>query len=229
MLVSAVTSAVVSAAILFGTGVGTSMLSSETVVVPDLRGLSHDSALTRLAPLRLRLVVAGEQHDPEIAENAICQQQPRPGSQLLTAEAISVHTSLGQPLVEVPDVTGRTVAEALRLLDGAGLRAGSVDRTGTGSADTVVSTHPEPAELIARGAHVDLVAVPERRLVSVPSVVGESIRQARELIVNADLSIGRIRTRFDDRQPPFITLSQDPEAGSQVEPGTDVDLVRNEE
>ena len=228
VLTSAITSAVVCSAILFGTGLGGTVFS-DPITVRDLTGMSRESAAALLESQGLRLVVAGEQHDDAVPVGQICQQQPLPDSQLRRGDAVTVMTSLGEEQVVVPDLTGRPLDVARRALPRARLRVGAIERGGEGEPNTVVSTRPEAGEEVSPGSRVVIVATPERRLVAVPDVVGRSIREARETVTAAGLTVGRVRRRFDGDRPAFRILSQTPEAGTEVEPGAEVELVMNEE
>jgi serine/threonine-protein kinase len=61
--------------------------------------------------------------------------------------------------------------------------------------------------------------------VRVPEVVGETEREARELIGEAGLAVGEVSFRADPDARRNTVLEQDPNADQYVAPGTEVDLV----
>jgi len=229
VLVSTITSAVVSGAMLLGVQVGGSLVGGEPVAVPDVVGMSPEGAGAVLRERGLRLLVDGEMHDSDVEPGEICAQEPGPSSHVPPDTMIHVHTSSGPEPIPVPALAGRMVAEAERAIREAGLVVGEVtEEEGDGEPGTVVRSEPVAGESLVAGGTVALVARPEQQLVEVPDVTGRSIRQAREAIGEAGLEVGRVRYRFDDLRRPYQVLSQDPEGGEEVEPGTEIELTVNE-
>ena len=65
-------------------------------------------------------------------------------------------------------------------------------------------------------------------LVTIPDVVGLTQSAAEVAIVAAGLSVGTITTQSSKTVPAGSVISQAPEAGTEVTPGTEVDLVVSE-
>ena len=59
----------------------------------------------------------------------------------------------------------------------------------------------------------------------VPAVVGETEKEARTLIGDAELAVGDVTFRTDPDAKRNTVLEQDPNADQYVDPGTDIDLV----
>jgi serine/threonine-protein kinase len=228
VVVSALTSAVVSAGILLGVQSGVTLLEPPQPV-PDVTGMTPTGAGALLQDQGLSLMVDGEVHDPDVEVGHICRQEPRSGSHLERGAVVHVHTSLGPEPVTVPRVAGRAVAEATAALEEAGLTVGGVTREeGEGEPDTVLRSAPAAGERVEPGARVALVALPATRMVEVPDVGGQSVRRARSALEEAGLTVGEERRRFDDLRRPYIILEQEPEAGAEVPEGSAVNLVVNE-
>jgi len=228
VIVSAITSAVVSAGILLGVQSGMTLIEPPQPV-PDVTGMTPTGAGALLQDQGLSLMVDGEVHDPDVDEGSICRQEPRSGSHLERGEVVHVHTSLGPEPVLVPRVSRSTVAEASAAIEEAGLTVGEVTReAGAGEPDTVLRSTPAAGERVEPDSRVDLVALPAQRMVEVPDVGGQSIRRARAAIEEAGLTVGEETRRFDDLRRPYIVLEQDPEAGAEAVEGSAVDLVVNE-
>jgi beta-lactam-binding protein with PASTA domain len=60
---------------------------------------------------------------------------------------------------------------------------------------------------------------------AVPSLIGAGLGDARDRLVARDLAIGRIDTVPMPGQPANVVVYQDPPAGTQVAPGTAIDIV----
>jgi serine/threonine-protein kinase len=126
----------------------------------------------------------------------------------------------------VPDLAALTLEEAGAKLAEVGLTLGEVSGPEGGANRRVVASQPEAGQKVAAGDPVGLTL--ELALVEVPKVTGLSVRKATESIESAGLKVGRVRVRFDDGRPPWAILRQTPDAGENVEPGSVVELVRNE-
>lgn len=61
--------------------------------------------------------------------------------------------------------------------------------------------------------------------VRVPAVVGQDLELAKNAIEEAQLEMGTVTPQETDQQPQDFVLSQEPEAGTQVEKGTPVNLT----
>jgi len=228
LAISALTSLLVSAAVSFAVSRG--ILFPDDQRVPDLVGLSPDAARDMLEARDLRMVSRGEVYSDETEEGAIAEQQPGEGSTLRAGDEVTVRVSRGPEGVEVPEVIGLLLAPAQARLVNAGLSpVEPPTEGGEGRPGSVSSTEPSAGQRVERGARVVLTVVPEPRVVVVPDVGGQSIRHARTTLSEAELTVGETRRRFNDLRPPYIVLEQTPAAGTEVEPGSAVNLVINED
>ena len=91
----------------------------EPVTVPQLSLLSLDDAQARLKPFDLTATVT-EEHSETVPEGRVISQGLESGAQAHRGDSVPVVVSLGQPFVEVPDVTLKPVAEARQILEDAG-------------------------------------------------------------------------------------------------------------
>jgi beta-lactam-binding protein with PASTA domain len=226
IVVSAITAALVSAGVVLAMVEGFRLVPDEEV--PELSGLTIDGARGVLDARGLRLVQRGERHHPEIVEGLVVAQEPGARSVVRGGSEITVFVSLGPDRVELPDLTGLHEPAATARLANLGLRT-TTREGGEGEAGTVSSMRPAAGTAVERDTSVELTIVPAETLVTVPDLTGVASRTARETIVAAGLVVGRIRTGFDGDRSPYIVLRQTPEAGTQVQPGTEIELVVNED
>lgn len=224
--VSVITSALVSAGVVLAMVEGFRLVPDEEV--PELAGLTIDGARGVLDARGLRLVQRGERHHDEIAEGLIAAQEPGARSVVRGGAEITVFVSLGPDRVELPDLTGLHAPAATARLANLGLRT-TTREGGEGDAGSVASMRPPAGTRVERDTTVELTIVPAQTLVTVPDLTGVVSRTARETIVQAGLVVGRVRTGFDGDRSPYIVLRQTPAPGTQVEPGTEIELVVNED
>ncbi len=92
----------------------------EQVAVPDVTGLSRESAEDSLRAEGLKVVVREEPSDKPAGE--VISQDPGAGTEVDAGSRVTITVSTGPEQVSVPDVTGLPVADARRALKQAGLK-----------------------------------------------------------------------------------------------------------
>jgi beta-lactam-binding protein with PASTA domain len=153
-----------------------------------------------------------------------------------------------QQLVRVPDLGGRTVEEARRLLAAAGLEVGRVaEGTGEGTPGTIMQQQPRAGSVVAPKSDVRLWLVPPRQVatrpqepvitirppvaqpqqgparVTVPRVIGRTPQEARTALAAAGLEVGAVAEVADGGAPGTV-VRQYPAAGAPAEPKSQVRL-----
>jgi eukaryotic-like serine/threonine-protein kinase len=91
----------------------------ELVAVPDVTGLSRDSAEAQISDLGL--VPAVQEQESEGREGEVVAQDPGAGSELERGSTVTITVSTGIEQVEVPDVVGIGARDAERQLRAEGL------------------------------------------------------------------------------------------------------------
>ena len=100
----------------FFTAMRVEMRSTE-VAVPDLAGLTLESARERTAPLDLVVAIVDQRNDPRVASGRVLEQMPPPGASVRRGRKVKLIVSLGGKVLSVPDLVGhaaRAVAIELR-------------------------------------------------------------------------------------------------------------------
>jgi serine/threonine-protein kinase len=131
------------------------------VEVPDLRGTGRRAATSRLSGLGLSGRVTGQAFDTSqnpVAAGAVLSQQPAPGVRLRKGGTVSLVISKGPPLVTVPDVVSRQLADAQAALQAQGFQVQVQEILG-GYFNTVRRQEPAAGTRVPRGAVVTLVVV----------------------------------------------------------------------
>ena len=158
---------------------------------------------------------------------SVISQNPVAGTQVASGSAVNLVVSTGPPPVAVPNVVNLTQAAATSAITGAGLMVGtvtnSVERDGAGR----FGDQPESAAgtQVASGSAVNLVVSTGPPPVSVPNVVEPDAGGGDE----RDHGRGPDRRHGHERAsatvPAGSVISQNPIAGTQVAPGSAVNLV----
>jgi len=124
----------------------------------------------------------------------------------------------------VPDVLGTTEAAATAELAKAGFTVKSNPRGGASKEiGLVLAQTPAGNSLAARGSVVELSVGVAEPAIAVPDVVSQTLRDARTILENAGLTVGKI----DPPDAPVLNkvTKQSPPPATEIQHGAAVDLV----
>ncbi|MER7806462.1 Stk1 family PASTA domain-containing Ser/Thr kinase [Streptomyces sp900116325] len=125
------------------------------VDVPDLTGLSVQEATDALDEEGLKAeVLPGRVNSPEAAGD-IARQSPGGGTRAAEGDTITLTVSKGPRMIDVPDVTGKDVDEATRLLKAAGFEV-EVDRPFLSFSDTIASQSVDGGDRAPEGSTITI-------------------------------------------------------------------------
>jgi beta-lactam-binding protein with PASTA domain len=129
----------------------------ELVSVPDVAGLSRDSAEAQISDLGL--VPAVQEEESEEPEGEVIAQDPEAGTELERGSTVTLTVSSGIEEVEVPDVVGLTGRDAERQLRAAGLVPARRETEVTDPAQDgqVIDQRPGAGVQLERGREVVIV------------------------------------------------------------------------
>lgn len=227
---------VIGAIILFFVAFGATMgivelVNPNDVQIPDLVNKTQDEAEQIVKELKLKLVVKSEEYNENVEEGKIISQDPAYQENYTIKEhsEISVVISKGTETVEVPDVVGKTREEAEKLLKDAGLVAEITEENDEKvEAGIVLSQDIEDGETVNKGSTVKLVVSKGSGIVNVevPSVVGRTEQEARNLLTEAGLKVNVVNDE-DESKNDGVVLRQSREAGTEVQEGTTITITVN--
>jgi len=189
-------------------------------------GMRAEAADELLSARKLRLVVRERRADPAVASGSVIEQTPLAQSRVSSGGEVQVVVSTGPAQRTVPNIVGQPLEAAQKVLDEAGLKAGPVTEGDTGEPNTVTAVTPAVGALIEPGATVALTVA--RPKVLVPKLLNARMSVAREQIEKAGLVVGDVSEIYNSRRRGNVVLTQDPEGGAKVAPGTKVNLVINQ-
>jgi eukaryotic-like serine/threonine-protein kinase len=137
------------------------------VTIPSLRGRSLRDA--RFALDRFGLKVGSVAYDTSdtYPENTIIEQRPAPESRVTRGSSVDIVVSRGHipSAAQAPLLIGKTVTEAEKILDDAGLKRGIINYQPSFDLvpNTVVDQYPRPGEPLGPGQAVDLFVIKDGR------------------------------------------------------------------
>jgi len=125
---------------------------------PDLRGRTLEEATALIAASGLTQGAVTRRPTRDEADGAVLAQDPPAGARVAPGAAVSLVVAIAPPpSVLVPDLVGRSRAEAELLLRQAELGIGEVSEKPAGRPDRVLAQMPKPGTEVSPGSTVSLV------------------------------------------------------------------------
>jgi serine/threonine-protein kinase len=129
----------------------------EQVTVPDVTGLTRESAESRLRDEGLQVAV--EEQESDEPEGDVVSQTPSGGTKVQRGETVTITVSTGRPQVDVPDVIGMTEEQAASRLSSLGLSPDRQERAVTDPSQDgrVIEQRPGAGTQVDEGRQVVIV------------------------------------------------------------------------
>jgi beta-lactam-binding protein with PASTA domain len=198
------------------------------VTVPNAVGLTQANAQAAITAAGLTVGSVTNQSSATVPAGSVISQNPAAGGSVNAGSKVDLVVSSGSVAkVTVPNVVGLTQANAQTAITGAGLAVGSVTNQSSATVPTgaVISQNPAAGASVDAGAKVDFVVSSGTAKITVPDVVGLTQSNAETAITGAGLSVGTVSTESSQTVPFGSVISQDPEAGTAVDSGSEVDFI----
>jgi probable serine/threonine-protein kinase sps1 len=204
-------------------------LAGNNVKIPDIVGKNIKKATKELEEADLKIRIMSEKEDEETESGTILSQNPDAGIKLRKGEEVSVIVSK-QPenITDIPDVVGKSLDEAKKLIEDKKLKHNVKYKFSKDVEEGFVMSQSPAKEQKAKFDDVVTIEVSKGEEVKkekIPNLVGATLDDARKITGN--FSIGSISYQEDTSKPDGRVLSQEPQAGSQQVPGTQINIVIN--
>jgi len=204
-------------------------VKGEEVTVPNVTGMTYEQAQVVLKNAGLEPINGGERYDSKYPKGTVILQNPSANKVVKAGRRIYLIISGGNIKVTVPDVRHKRVEEATILLNRAGLTIGEIleDTLSDIPKGLISAQSIPPNELVEKGTAISVwvSSVSSFGNVEVPSLVGKSLSEAKQMLESKDLKIGKIVYQTSIDYLPNTVIYQYPSAGSFVEPQTQIDLI----
>lgn len=190
--------------------------------VPSIPGAGERSVVEdELRRRTFEPVEGGTAFSTTVPEGGVAALDPAPGTVLPVGSEVKLVMSKGSPPVTLPDLSGRTVDEARRILDDAGLTVGEIREVFDADIDggLVAGTDPAEGDEVNAGGTVTLLV---SDAVKVPSLLGRSVGSAREELTRLGFEVEVRQLGDSDRS---VVIGQNPGAGRRAEQGSTITLT----
>ncbi|MFC9426077.1 Stk1 family PASTA domain-containing Ser/Thr kinase [Streptomyces sp. NPDC056987] len=221
-----VLAAVVAVLLVLGVGTGVWYINSgQFTRVPSLLGQTEQEARERLGAEGLDAKVTRDFSD-SFDRGTVMGTDPEPRSRVRGSGPVTLVISRGPEIVRVPDLTGKTLAEARSALKEAGLAAGLVKREFDEDVarGTVISSTPAAGRDVRPDAGIALL-VSKGAPVDMPDVTGTSVADATTELEDAGLTVKIAAEQVNAAQDEGTVARQSAAEGTRLAQGDTVTLT----
>lgn len=201
---------------------------SDTVKVPKIIGLNFIEAKKVIEDGGLEIKQGDIKYDESIPIGQILDQNPPADETVKYGRRIYVTICGGEQLSEVPNLKGRSLRDAKFTLEQRGLKLGETVRKNTNEfpADYVVSQIIQPGSKVKKNSAMDLILSdgPVIGDLKVPGVTGKNLEEAKKIITDSKLKIGKITYQTNNDLPAGQIIDQYPKVDKSANENTAVDL-----
>lgn len=196
--------------------------AADTVAVPNLIGRTRDEASAKLKEADLEVGTISSR--PGEPAGIVLSQDPAAevGVAPRTAVALTIAVQPPDQRVAVPKIVGRTMDEAWRLVEDAGLTRGPIGFRDDPQQGLVIAQEPKADTPVEKGSPVHIVLGRQARSerTQVPDLRGDTLTEARAALAGARLQLGDVAGPQNGR-----VVEQAEEPGATVAVGTRVAIT----
>ncbi|MCL6593421.1 MAG: Stk1 family PASTA domain-containing Ser/Thr kinase, partial [Alicyclobacillus sp.] len=201
------------------------LLQVPNVKLPDVRGKQADQAVALLRSAGFQ-VTEKQAVNPQPA-GVVYDENPPAGSEVKEGREVTLWVSKGPQQLQMPDLSGVPVDEAVQQLVNMGLSKDNISEQPVQSSQygsgLVVATQPAKGAAVQTTSKV-VLQVSEGAMATVPNVLGMTLDQAEAALIQAHLAVGQI-SRVQAAAPDGTVVDMVPyKAGAQVPAGTSIGL-----
>lgn len=207
----------------------------QSVFVPNVEKMSYSDALEVLKASGLSGKKSyNVRYIRDIDSNTVIVQRPVPGSEVKPGRTVYlVLNKREKPRFSVPDFYGRPLDEVRQILDRFDITVRDVQVQSVydpAEDGKVLSQSVAPKTVVVSGSSISLIvgeaeAIETVQKIPVPDVLGMSLKQAREIIVENGFNTGNVSYEFSSLLVPYTVINQKPAVNALAEPGKVVDLT----
>ncbi|MFI8069353.1 Stk1 family PASTA domain-containing Ser/Thr kinase [Streptomyces sp. NPDC086033] len=198
------------------------------VAVPSVLGLDVDDATEKLEGDKYQFVVKTKQQVSTEKVGTVLNQDPDLGAEVEKGSTITLTIAKAEEKSTVPDVTGQSCDDARAQMQANNLvgNCTQVETDDTNQIGKVIATSPQAGTQVDKNSSVNIQIGKPKDKTEVPSVVGRTVAQARQILNSAGFNNIQFANGSDQSDTALVT-QQDPGGGNEVDdPGnTQINLV----
>ncbi len=194
--------------------------------IPNLVGASSIEEAKNLAGEDFRVVV-GDRVESREAVDTVVSQDPEAGEMAPKGTVISVDV-VGTQITDLPNVEDKTREEAVRILEEAGFEIQEKsEESSAGYEGYVTKQDPRGGDSVtaAVGSTITITVGKGPAPVEVPDLYNRTLEGAKQALEKVGLSLGGQTETPDEQVPEGRIIEQRPSAGTEVKPGSSVEVT----
>ena len=202
-----------------------SALIGKEIIVPDVSGMSEDEAQKKLTDAGFK-PTSGFQYDDNVAEGNVISTTPAANSKAAKDTQVKMIVSKGAQKKTVPDVRGKSEADARSEIQAAGLTVGSTSTQHDDSVakGNVISQSVTPGKKVSAGTAVNLVLSSGSDKVSIQNFVGKDEEELLSWASQNGLNASKQKDEYSSNYEEGTIISMSPASGS-VSKGSTITYV----
>ncbi|OLN22885.1 serine/threonine protein kinase [Domibacillus antri] len=197
------------------------------IVVPDTTGDGLEAAASKLVIAGFVVRESHEEFSGDIPEGKVIRTNPEAGETVKEGSEIDLYVSAGKEKTNMKDYTGKTLEETRELLEEAGFRHVNVEMVHDDSeSGTVLEQKPEAGEqVLPEEVNVDLTVSAGLANVILIDLTDYNKKSLEDYADSAGISIKVAGEEYSDTVDAGQVLRQTPQAGSEVAPGSTIEVI----
>ena len=196
--------------------------NNRPVAVPDVRLMQKDLAVLKIQQAGLKPLIVKTPSDT-VSAGQVSDENPGGGSKVGKGSTVTLSVSTGKPKVQVPDVRGRNVNDAVAALAGLGLSPKIVHVYSPQPGDTVTGQFPPPLAIVLKGSNVRINVSRGAKPIPVPDVTGQPYLNAKSALEGQGFVVKRVDVQ-SDQQAQGVVVTSDPPPGTASSKGATITL-----
>jgi serine/threonine-protein kinase len=201
----------------------------KTTKVPDVIGLPLEEAKQRIKEAGLDPKEAEYKNDKRYKIGTVTLQNPIAESEVKRDRGVYLSISGGEELVDVPNLKGKSVREAVFNLEKCNLKLGTIlyEPSEEIFANTIIRQEILPGAKIRSGNIINVTVSQGRSTdkLPVPDVSLKTLNEAEKILTDNGFRIGNTTYQMNSDILPNTILEQNPRAGELVQLGQSIDLI----
>jgi serine/threonine-protein kinase len=193
--------------------------TNRPVAVPDVRLVQKDLAVLKIQQAGLKPLVV-KAADDTVPPGQVIDENPGGGSKVGKGSTVTLRVSTGKPKVQVPDVRGRSLTDAVQALASLGLNPTIHHIYSPEPPDTVTGQFPPPLANVVKGSNVRINVSRGAKPIPVPDVTGQPYLNAKSALAGQGFIVKRVDVQSDQAQGVVVTT--DPPPGTSTSKGATI-------
>ncbi len=197
-------------------------------VIPNVMNLNEKDAVKYLKEAGLKVKVNHSRKEDAPAD-VVYIQFPKAGQEVKVNRTIQIWVNSGEG-VKVPEIIGLELLEARSILQGENIQIERIDyQPSNEKYNTIIGVYPKVGTKLDVNQKITLLVSSQKVADSstVPNLIGLDLNDAKVLLGQIGLSVGRISHSEDATLPINTIMSTNPAAGSKITPNQKINLVIN--